>query len=50
MSLLTCLDTARYFITEDFNHESEEDNNYDSGGWPPFRKVGNFDPFTDDPR
>ena len=52
LSLLTCLDTARYFITEDSSVSSsgEDEVNYNSQGWPPFRKVGNFDPFTDDPR
>ena len=44
------MDTSRYFITEDINSESDADRSYDSCGWPPFRKVGNFDPFTDDPR
>ena len=52
MSLLTCMDTARYFITEEssVSTDSDADLNYNSQGWPPFRKVGNFDPFTDDPR
>ena len=44
------MDTSRYFITEDINTESDADLNYESCGWPPFRKVGNFSPFTDDPR
>ena len=44
------MDTSRYFITEDLNTESDADLNYESCGWPPFRKVGYFAPFTDDPR
>ena len=28
----------------------DNDSEMGSDDWPPFRKVGNFDPFTDDPR
>lgn len=38
------VDTAHYFITdEEAEHDPEEE-------WPPFRKVGDFDPYSDDPR
>ena len=83
LSLMTCLDTARYFTTDDFRNlvtrkrsdrisssssqyfkinteyfyrlvtifsSSDNDSEMGSDDWPPFRKVGNFDPFTDDPR
>ena len=45
LRLLTALDTARYFVAEDLDDRSES-----PGDWPPFRRVGSFDPFSDDPR
>ena len=47
LKLITALDTARYFTTEEMADGSISEA---STEWPPFRKVGNFDPFTDDPR
>ena len=29
---------------------SDNDSQISADEWPPFRRVGNFDPFTDDPR
>ncbi|XP_061087860.1 LLGL scribble cell polarity complex component 2 isoform X2 [Conger conger] len=42
------LSTAGVFHTDaDFNDNM---NQGAEGDWPPFRKVGNFDPYSDDPR
>ena len=48
LALVTALDTARYFATEDCTSDTDSDPG--GGDWPPFRRVGCFDPFTDDPR
>ena len=48
LKLVTTLDTARYFTTEEMAEGSIAETC--SEEWPPFRKVGYFDPFTDDPR
>lgn len=51
LSLLYTFKTNQFFSTEDEafedvgNHAEEEEEE-----WPPFRKVGCFDPFSDDPR
>ena len=45
--MLSCLDTGRYFTTDDL---TDTDSLLDHQDWPPFRRVGTFDPFTDDPR
>ena len=37
--------TAKYFETDD-----EVPCDEDIEEWPPFRKVGEFDPYSDDPR
>ena len=47
LSMLSCLDTGRYFTTDDL---TDTDSLLDHQDWPPFRRVGTFDPFTDDPR
>ncbi|CAF4495889.1 unnamed protein product, partial [Didymodactylos carnosus] len=45
MPLLYKLKTNEYFqIDQPSNDDGEEEN------WPPFRKTGFFDPFSDDPR
>ncbi|XP_067934624.1 LLGL scribble cell polarity complex component 2-like isoform X5 [Watersipora subatra] len=44
MSLLYKVNTASYF------EEGFSENAVDEDDWPPFRKIGNFDPYTDDPR
>ena len=48
LTLLSCLDTSRYFTTDEYNEDS--DSVLGAEDWPPFRKVGVFDPFNDDPR
>ncbi|XP_038069031.1 LLGL scribble cell polarity complex component 2-like isoform X3 [Patiria miniata] len=42
------LSTAQAFLT-DAEH-ADAGAGETEGEWPPFRKVGNFDPFSDDPR
>ncbi|XP_014664113.1 PREDICTED: lethal(2) giant larvae protein homolog 1-like [Priapulus caudatus] len=44
MKLLYKLNTAPFFLSE---HENQQDHDEE---WPPFRKVGTFDPYSDDPR
>ena len=36
---------SRYFVAEDTDDRSDTMDE-----WPPFRRVGRFDPFSDDPR
>uniref|UniRef100_UPI00358E435B lethal(2) giant larvae protein homolog 1-like isoform X2 n=1 Tax=Myxine glutinosa TaxID=7769 RepID=UPI00358E435B len=42
------LSTASVFVTEADQPEPIQET--DEGHWPPFRKVGCFDPYSDDPR
>lgn len=48
MSPLCTINTAKYFGTEDDIAPIDQDE--DGEEWPPFKKVGIFDPFSDDPR
>ncbi|XP_071745331.1 lethal(2) giant larvae protein isoform X2 [Lepeophtheirus salmonis] len=53
LTLLGQLNTAKYFSTDDEGNddgELSERGEEDEEGWPPFRKVGSFDPYSDDPR
>ena len=64
LRLLTALDTARYFLLSStsqgigitlyasryFVAEDTDDRSDTMDEWPPFRRVGSFDPFSDDPR
>jgi len=45
MQLVYRLNTAEYFQTESAPPEDPDEEN-----WPPFRKVGTFDPYSDDPK
>ena len=52
MTHLTTFDTKQFFKNEDdfdddFEREQDDD---DEEEWPPFKKVGQFDPYSDDPR
>ena len=49
MQLLYSLSTSKFFASE---HEGHDNGAQDAEeeGWPPFKKVGNFDPYSDDPR
>ncbi|XP_071041650.1 lethal(2) giant larvae protein homolog 1 isoform X2 [Parasteatoda tepidariorum] len=44
LSHLYTIHTSNLFVSEDGEHPAEEEE------WPPFRKVGSFDPYSDDPR
>ena len=54
MTPLSMLKTAKYFKTDDFDDSIDEsrgeDDEEEEDEWPPFRKVGTFDPYSDDPR
>ena len=53
MTPLSTFKTAKFFKTDDFDDdidESREEEEEEEDEWPPFRKVGTFDPYSDDPR
>lgn len=58
MTLLYQLKTSDYFQTEstpldddpDMSCDNNNGNNANEDNWPPFRKVGTFDPYSDDPK
>lgn len=50
MSPLCTINTAKYFGTEDDIAPIDGDEQDDGDEWPPFKKVGVFDPYSDDPR
>ena len=50
MSHLTTFDTKLYFKNEDDDDDFEREPDDDEEEWPPFKKVGVFDPYSDDPR
>lgn len=43
------LTTSNFFHSDDIALDSTIDDDEDNG-WPPFKKVGFFDPYSDDPR
>ncbi len=45
MTLIYKLKTSDYFVTDTAPPDDQEDEN-----WPPFRKCGTFDPYSDDPK
>lgn len=54
---LYTLSTSKIFMSNEDNIAlidgddlDMDDQNDDQNEWPPFKKVGNFDPYTDDPR
>ena len=49
MQLLYSLSTSKFFASD---HEGQDNGapEAEEEGWPPFKKVGNFDPYSDDPR
>ncbi len=51
LSQLTSLRTNKFFIGDDLDEprEDEDDEDLDEE-WPPFKKLGAFDPYSDDPR
>ena len=50
MSPLFTINTAKYFGTEDDIAPIDGDLDEQDDEWPPFKKVGIFDPYSDDPR
>lgn len=58
MTLIYQLKTCDYFQTESSPLEDDQDisgseannGNSNEDNWPPFRKVGTFDPYSDDPK
>ena len=51
MTHLTTFDTKLYFKSDDdFDDDIDRDPDEDEDEWPPFKKVGQFDPYSDDPR
>ena len=46
MSEIAKITTMQYFNTDDEPYVEEGEVNE----WPPFRKVGLYDPYSDDPR
>ncbi|KAK4337043.1 hypothetical protein RND71_043391 [Anisodus tanguticus] len=51
MNPLCTINTAKFFGTDDdIVPIDSDDQNYDADEWPPFKKVGVFDPYSDDPR
>ena len=49
MQLMYSLNTAKLFVSDHEAHDNGAEE-VEEEGWPPFKKVGNYDPFTDDPR
>lgn len=49
MHLIYTLNTAKYFVGEHEGHDSEA-REAEEEVWPPFKKVGNYCPYSDDPR
>ncbi|KAM7448355.1 Lethal(2) giant larvae protein 1 [Porites harrisoni] len=49
MCLIYTLNTAKYFVGEHEGHDSEA-REAEEEVWPPFKKVGNYCPYSDDPR
>merc|ERR550532_2872568 len=51
MSLLAIFKTSKYFLSDDIDAPRDDDEvDEDEDEWPPFKKIGQFDPYSDDPR
>ncbi len=53
LSPLAVVRTNRYFLGDDLDEpppENGDDEEEEEDEWPPFRKVGHYDPYSDDPR
>ena len=49
--MLTVIKTSKYFVSDDLDApRDDEDEDEEEDEWPPFKKVGQFDPYSDDPR
>lgn len=49
MRLIYTLNTSKIFVSDHEAHDNGAQE-VEEEGWPPFKKVGNYDPYTDDPR
>ncbi|CAF0921351.1 unnamed protein product [Brachionus calyciflorus] len=50
MTLIYRLKTADYFQTDSTPLDGDCVDNSNEDNWPPFRKIGTFDPYSDDPK
>lgn len=52
LSLLAAIKTSKFFVSDDLDapRDDEDDMDEEEDEWPPFKKVGQFDPYSDDPR
>ena len=49
LNLLNVIKTNQYFVSDDID-APREDESEEEDEWPPFKKIGQFDPYSDDPR
>lgn len=51
LSLLSVIKTNKFFIGDELDEPPPEDEDEDDDEeWPPFKKIGQYDPYSDDPR
>ena len=54
LSLLAAVRTNKFFVGDELDEpppeNEDEDEEEEEDEWPPFRKVGQYDPYSDDPR
>ena len=53
LSLLASARTNKFFVGDELDEpppENEDGDEEEEDEWPPFRKVGQYDPYSDDPR
>lgn len=50
MTPLSTFKSSKFFKVDDMDEDEERAAEEDDEEWPPFRKVGMFDPYSDDPR
>lgn len=50
LSLLSVIKTNKFFIGDELDEPPPEDEDDEEEEWPPFKKIGQYDPYSDDPR
>jgi len=50
MTPLSTFKSSKFFKVDDMDDDEDRIDEEDEDEWPPFRKVGMFDPYSDDPR
>ncbi len=50
LSLLATVRTNKLFVGDELDEPREEEEEEEEDEWPPFRKLGTYDPYSDDPR